>query len=81
MAAATVTADNEGFHPSIRTVKLTQTGTTSTYQCPYFSEIVAVFATNTSDDDGEAISWSGTTITVVTVGATDVVDLMIVGRK
>ena len=81
MAAATVTEDNEGFSPSMRTVRLTQTGTTSTYVCPYFAELVAIVGNNETDNDGVAVSWSGQTITITTVGATDVVTLYIVGRK
>lgn len=81
MAAATVTSDWDGLHPSIRIIRLTQTGTTSTYLCPYFAEIVACVGNNESDDDGVGIGVSGQTITITTAGATDVVTLWIVGRK
>ena len=83
MTAATITADfTESLPPGLAGVKLTQTGTTSTYICPYFHHIVAVVGNNFTDKDGVAVSWSNTTklITIVTVGTTDVVTLLIAGR-
>ncbi len=83
MAAATITADfTESMPSGLAGVKLTQTGTTSTYICPYFHNIVAVKGNNFTDNDGVAVSWSNTTkvITITTVGATDVVTLVIAGR-
>ena len=81
MAEATLKADfTESLPPGVAGVTLTQTGTTSTYVCPYFHLIIAIVENNFTDKDGAAISWSGNTITITTIGATDVVNLIIAGR-
>lgn len=81
MAAATVLSDVEGFAPGTRTVRLTTTGTTSTYLCPYFAEIVSAIGNNETDDDGVGIGVSGQTITITVGTSADVVTLDITGRK
>ena len=81
MAAVTVLSDDDGFSPSMRTVRVTTTGTTSTYVCPHFTEIVACVGNNESDVDGVGIGVSGTTITITVGTSGDVVTLKIAGRK
>lgn len=81
MAAGTVTQDDDGLYPEERLVRITTTGTTTTYLCPYFAEIVACVANNESDDDGVGIGVSGQTITITTATSTDVVTLNIFGRQ
>ena len=80
MAAITVNEAHDIQIPGMRLYKMTTTGTTSTFVAP-FAEIVAAFATNKSDDDGVAVSWSGATVTIVVATSGDVIDLMIWGRK
>lgn len=81
MTAATITEEIDVQIPGIEIVKLTTTGTTSTFQSRKFAEIVGCWGTNTSDDDGVALSWSGTTVTIVVGTSADVIYLMIAGRK
>ena len=81
MTAATVLSEEETWFPGSRVVRLTTTGTTSTYICPFFAEIVAVVANNESDDDGVGIGVSSQTITITVGTSSDVVTLFIVGRK
>ena len=81
MVAGTVLSEEETWFPGSRVVRITTTGTTSTYLCPYFAEIVAVVANNESDDDGVGIGVSGQTITITVGNSADVVTLFIVGRK
>ena len=81
MALATIKGADVSKIPGLEIVRLTTTGTTSTFQTKKFAEIVAVFATNESDDDGVAISWSGQTVTIVVSTSGDVVCLMVAGRK
>jgi len=81
MALITVTREDTNLIPGLEIIGGTTTGTTSTYQTKKFAEIVAVFATNESDDDGVAISWSGQTITIVVSDSGDKISLVIAGRK
>lgn len=60
-------------------IRLTTTGTTSTYVCPYFSSIESVIANNESDNDGVGIGVSGQTITITVGTSGDVVGLKIDG--
>ena len=81
MGAATVLSEEETWFPGSRIVRLTTTGTTSTYICPFFAEIVTCNGNNESDNDGIGIGVSSQTITI-TVGTNgDVVSLFITGRK
>ena len=81
MAAGTVTQDDDGLYPEERLVRITTTGTTTTYICPYFAEIVTCVGNNESDDDGVGIGFSGQTITITVASSTDVVSLSIIGRQ
>ena len=82
MAAATITLDltDRLVIPGMALVHLTTTGTSSTYVCPYFSEIVTAVATNASDKDGVGVAVSGTTVTVQVITEGDVVYLWVCGR-
>lgn len=81
MGVATVSEVVDVQIPGIEIVKLTTGSTSDTYQSKKFAEIVGAWATNTSDDDGVAVSWSGTTVTIGVGTSGDVVYLMIAGRK
>ncbi len=81
MTAATVLSDEEGWFPNMRIVRLTTTGTTSTYVCPYFAEIVTCNGNNESDSDGVGIGVTSQTITITVGNTSDVVTLFITGRK
>ncbi len=83
MAAVTILEEPENFVPGFDVVRVTTTGTTSTYLFPRAGsgEIVGVIANNESDDDGVGIGVSGQTITI-TVGTNgDIVTLMVFYRK
>lgn len=80
MAAATeLTNASERLPPGMILVRLTTTGTTSTYVCPYFGTIVAAIGNNESDNDGVGVGVSGTTITIIVGNAGDVVTLIVAG--
>ena len=80
MAAATVLGNfTETLPEGLVGVRLTTTGTTSTYVCPFFSSIGSVVANNESDNDGVGIAVSGQTITIIVGTSGDVVDLIIAG--
>ena len=82
MAAATELTDfSEMMPPGMAGVRLTTTGTTSTFVCHYFADIVACVANNETDNDGVGIAVSGTTITITVGDLGDVVTLFIAGRK
>ena len=88
MTLATVTADWSELCPrGVMGFTLTTTGTTSTFESPFYDTIIAI-ANNRSDDDGvgigvETAPGTGRTQTItITVGSSgDVIDLLIVGRK
>jgi len=80
MAAGTVTSICETEPTGVKVVRITTTGTTTTYACPYFDEIIACIGNNESDDDGVGIGVSGKTITITVATSTDVVTLQIAGR-
>lgn len=81
MAAATeLTNFTERLPPGLAGVRLTTTGTTSTYACPYFDQIVAAVGNNESDKDGVDISWANQVITIKVATAGDVVTLFVAGR-
>lgn len=80
MAAITVNEEIDVHIPGMKLYKMTTTGASSTFVAP-FAEIVAGFATNTSDDDGVAVSWSGATVTIQVATSGDVIYLMLWGRK
>ena len=80
MAAATETTNaTERLPPGMVLVRLTTTGTTSTYVCPYFGTIVAAVGNNETDNDGVGVAVSGTTITITVDTLGDVVTLMVAG--
>ena len=80
MAAATELENSTETAPDGEvSIRLTTTGTTSTYVCPYFSSIEAVIANNESDNDGVGIGVSGQTITITVGTSGDVVGLKING--
>ncbi len=80
MAAVTETNNfSERLPPGMIALRLTTTGTTSTYVCPYFSKIEAAVGNNESDNDGVGIGVSGTTITIIVGNSGDVVTLMVAG--
>ena len=81
MTTGTVTSDYEGPYPGIRTVRITCTGATTTYLCPHFAEIVAVVGNNETNAGGVGVGVSSQTITLTPVGTTDVITLIIAGRK
>lgn len=82
MALATVTEENTIGMPGLRLVRLTTTGTTSTYLPTVGTgDVVGVIATNESDSDGVGIGVSGQTITITVGTSGDVVTLLIAGRK
>ena len=81
MVAGTLASDEESFAPSSKLIRIATTAGTNTYLCNYFAEIVGVVANNESDDDGVGIAVSGQTITITVNTATDVVTLLIFGRK
>jgi len=66
-------------------VRLTTTATTSTYNCPYFREIISCVGNNESDNDGvgvkvTAVSSTGVQTITITVGTLgDVVTLIMAG--
>jgi len=81
MAAVTVLGNfTETLPEGLVGVRLTTTGTTSTYVCPNFSDIGSVIANNESDNDGVGIAVSSQTITIIVGTSGDVVNLIISGR-
>ncbi len=87
MASATeLTIATERMPPTMEVIRLTTTGTTSTYVSPHFNRVEAVIANNESDNDGVGIAVSDfvantpTTITITVGTSGDVVTLMIVGQ-
>lgn len=87
MAAATELAiSNERLPPTMYSIRLTTTGTSSTYVCPVFNRVEAIVGNNESDNDGVGIAVSAysantpTTITITVGTSGDVVTLMIVGQ-
>ena len=87
MADATeLTISNERLPPTMYSIRLTTTGTTSNYVCPVFNRIESVVGNNESDNDGVGIAVSAfsannpTTITITVGTSGDVVTLMIVGQ-
>lgn len=81
MAAATIKAADPNTVQELEIVRLTTSSTSDTYRTRKFADIVAAFATNESDNDGVSVAWSGQTVTVGVATATDVVTLVIAGRK
>lgn len=81
MAAVTVLSDDVNSLPNCEILRVTTTGTTSTYQTKKFAEIVAAVGQNESDTDGVGIAVSGQTVTITVGTSGDVVALWIVGRK
>ena len=80
MAAATELSNSTESAPQGEvSIRLTTTGTTSTYVCPYFNTIETCIANNESDNDGVGIAVSGQTITITVGTAGDVVGLKIHG--
>lgn len=81
MAAATELENStERLPAGFVSIRLTTTGTTSTYACPYFDQIVAAVGNNESDKDGVDISWENQVITIKVATSGDVVTLFIAGR-
>jgi hypothetical protein len=81
MVAATVTQDDANLVGGFEIVRLTTTGTTSTYQTHKFATIIAAWANNESDDDGVGVAVDGQTVTITVGTSGDVVTLMLAGRK
>lgn len=87
MAAGTELSNaTERVPPTMEVIRITTTGTTSTYVSPIFNRIEAVVANNESDNDGVGIGVSDfaantpTTITITVGTSGDIVTLMIAGQ-
>lgn len=82
MAAVTELSDfTEILPPGMAGLRLTTSGTTSTYVCPYFGEIAGAVANNESDKDGVGVGINGKTITITVGTAGDIITLYVWGRK
>jgi len=83
MADVTVTSISEIMPQGMVLVRVTMTGATSTYTCPYFHEIIACVGNNETDSDGVGVGVAAPTANGVditlTAGATDVITLVIAG--
>ena len=80
MAATETSNFTELLPPGMAGVRLTTTGTTDTYKCPYFSTIEAVVGNNESENTGVGVKVDGKTITLTVGTLGNVVTLWIAGK-